>query len=462
MNAAPQPPIVRPPLAARRVAVQPTEPTDGLAFVLFLLTNMILFVRPGDIFSALTGYEFYRYFILACAVIGLPSILTYFSSNDLSRCPIDVCVLLLLPIIFLSGVVSVGIEHALDSANQYFKLQVYYFVLVSLVITPKRLRLFTSCLILFTTVVIVLSMLDFFEISKLPRMIRPDGTVGAIEKDRMYGPGIFQDPNDVCILIVANLMLLLGRVCDTRQGASRFLWSIPLVIFATGFLLTQSRGGLLALLAGLAILIRLRFGWRGLITLGSLGFPLLLLMVGARQATLSTSAETARDRIYLWYDGLQMFRNSPLFGVGLNQFTQYARLVAHSSYVQSFAELGFFGGMLFLGAQFLAISGLYRLGTPATVAGRSVPRVIADPVLHQMFPYLAGAVMAHAVGMVSLTLHTSAITFTMLGLASLFIRMAKPEPPAPQKTVDLVLFAQLFGLAVCFIIGLSIFIRLSI
>ena len=57
----------------------------------------------------------------------------------------------------------------------------------------------------------------------------------------------------------------------------------------------------------------------------------------------------------------------------------------------SFAELGLFGGLLFLGAFFAGIVSLYRLG------GKGV--AIADPRLARLRPYLLAMVCAYAAGL---------------------------------------------------------------
>src|SRR5262249_10492775 len=156
------------------------------------------------------------------------------------------------------------------------------------------------CLIVFAVAVAVVSALDFHRVlptptGQLPRPLLPTGKLATVDPKRMYGPGIFQDPNDVCVLIVTALVLVVGRLAGGRSGAARWLWLVAVGVFGYGFYLTQSRGGLLALIVGMGLLIRLRFGWPRAILLGALGLPVLLVMLGARQTAISVDTNTGKE-----------------------------------------------------------------------------------------------------------------------------------------------------------------------
>ena len=64
----------------------------------------------------------------------------------------------------------------------------------------------------------------------------------------------------------------------------------------------------------------------------------------------------------------------------MQQFTAYARLVAHNSFIHCFAELGLIGGCLFLGAFVFALLGMIRVAQN--------PERLQDPDLKAMFPYI--------------------------------------------------------------------------
>src|SRR5260370_10175657 len=153
----------------------------------------------------------------------------------------------------------------------------------------------------------------------------------------------------------------------------------PLLLFGYGLVLTRSRGGFLALVAGLFTLFQARFGWRRTLLLASAGLPLLFVLFAGRQTTLSTVEGTGQDRIQLWSEGLGLFREAPLFGIGQGEYADRVGLVAHNSFVHCFAELGFAGGALFLGAFGSALVMLGRL--------QPAPRAVAGPRPPPLLPF---------------------------------------------------------------------------
>jgi len=115
--------------------------------------------------------------------------------------------------------------------------------------------------------------------------------------------------------------------------------------------LTQSRGGQLVVLAALGVYLFRRLGFRGLVIAGVLLLPMVLF--GGRSG--SESESSTEERLETWAQGWEMFRSSPLLGVGMGQFTQHHHLTAHSSYILSYAEQGFPGYYLFTIILYLSI-----------------------------------------------------------------------------------------------------------
>jgi O-antigen ligase len=418
-----------------------------------------LFVRPADFVPALLGLEIYQFTILVCLAVSFPAVLGHLSAGRLEGRSIDLCVAALLPAVLLSHLARVDFGGAWESGVSFLKILVYYFLFVSLVTTPSRLRLYTSVVVLCSAVVVVVAAMDFYGMLALPRAQRM-GRTAVVDPNRLYGPGIFQDPNDICVLIVTATMLLLGKLADRRSGLPRLGWLLPLGVFAFGFYLTKSRGGLLALLAGLGMTIRLRWGWGRALLLGAVGAPVLLALLGGRQTDISTTTDTGQDRIGLWSDALVMFKGSPVFGAGLQKFEEEAGHVAHNSFLEYFAELGMVGGVCYLGAVYLALSGLYRLRKPVLAGGRAVVPVILDPDLRQSYPYLGGALTAYSAGMMTLSLNGLVITYALFGLAANFLALAATRPAAaPQQRLDGGLVVRLVGMSLLFLAAMHVFVR---
>jgi hypothetical protein len=437
------------------VSAAPTRPATG--FGLFLLVNAALFLRPAEIVPGLVGLEIYLFLIVACLLVAFPAVFEQLAVRALDRSPLTVCVLGLWLAVILSHMCRFHVSGAAASGYEFFKIVVYYLLLVGLVTTPERLRRFLFWLAIFGSVLALIAVLEYHDWIHLPTL----KTLRAVERDqdtgrdiivrRLQATGPFHDPNDFCVLLVVGILLSLHGLTELRRAGARWLWLGPLAILFYAFSLTQSRGGFLALLGGLFAFLLTRFGWRTTLGLGALMLPALFMVLAGRQTDISASTGTGQERIQIWSDGLLLFRDAPLFGVGMNEFEIFVGHVAHNSYLQGFAELGLFGGALFLGAFCLAVANLSRSGSKG--------RQIVDPELRRLHPYLTGAVTGYAVGMFSLTLNYIVPTYMILGLVSAWNRVAVTDPATPPVPFDLSLTRRFATLALVFLVGLTLFVR---
>jgi O-antigen ligase len=115
-------------------------------------------------------------------------------------------------------------------------------------------------------------------------------------------------------------------------------------------------------------------------------------------------------RILLWRDGLTFFRANPFFGIGMNQYSEQAELVAHNSYVHSYAELGFFGGTLFLLTWLI----------PIFCCRKSEMSPTAGQLAWRLRPCVLAIVVAYAVGLFSLSRDYVAPTYLSIGIGCAF------------------------------------------
>src|SRR4051812_22437254 len=75
-------------LAAPRRPAAGLQPGPVLAFVLFIVANAILLIRPAEILPQLEGIELYFYAIAACALVASGDVLKYVTSTPLDTQPI--------------------------------------------------------------------------------------------------------------------------------------------------------------------------------------------------------------------------------------------------------------------------------------------------------------------------------------------------------------------------------------
>src|SRR5262249_53319436 len=115
-----------------------------------------------------------------------------------------------------------------------------------------------------------------------------------VEVRRLRGTGIFQDPNDMCLAGAIAVPLCLYWLTDRRLGGLRLLWLAPLLVLGYTLYLTQSRGGLLGLVAGLAVLFHARFGWRRTLALGAVALPAVLVLLAGRLTSIDVGGGTGQ------------------------------------------------------------------------------------------------------------------------------------------------------------------------
>ena len=144
------------------------------------------------------------------------------------------------------------------------------------------------------------------------------------------------------------------------------LWVAPLGMFLYALKLTYSRGGLLTFGAGFLTFIHARFGWKKAILVAGLLLPAVIVIFGGRATTVNVSStgDTSQERIQMWAEGFSLFRQAPLFGIGMNQYAEHFLLVAHNSFVEMYVELGFFGGTLFSGIFYTSVLGPLEVWPP--------------------------------------------------------------------------------------------------
>jgi O-antigen ligase len=250
--------------------------------------------------------------------------------------------------------------------------------------------------------------------------------IGLVEGFRGNWLGLLANPNQLAMVMAVTIpwaMMLQSR-------ASPFLRMI--LIAALGLeigaiVATHSRGGALGL--GAAMFASALLAQRKARAFGLLGIAFAMLLVLAPQSFWART-ETIQDyhldasaqgRIQSWQTGFRAFGDSPLLGVGANNYVltwdTYANrnvreraYAAHNMWMQVLVELGLIGIGLFATMFFLILRGLWRtrmhpeVGQEArALAASLVALVICGSTGGYAFNWffymvlgLAGAVIAYA------------------------------------------------------------------
>jgi len=444
---------------ARSVApVVPQVPRGRTAYALFLLLTAILIARPTELIPALDGAPLYEITIIATLLAALPMVLKQLSPAALIAKPITPCVFGICAMVLLSLLSQGKPEEAFTEAISFAKISLYYLMLISLASTPRRLRGLLILVCVCVTFIAILAILQYYNYINIQSLapvldsgLNQDGQEFRFE--RLRGPGIFNDPNDICHILGLSILACCYAISTKRSIIWRITGGAMIAVLSYAVILTQSRGGLLALLCGMGMLIVGRFGWKRAL------IPAALLLAGvlafsSRQTNISTSSGTAQDRIQLWSDALVDFRQEPIFGIGVGDFQKTSGLVTHNSFLQSYAEMGFIGGTLFLGAFFMALRTVARW--------RSETLEFMNPQLWQLRPYLAAIIVAYIVGMMSLSRGYVVPTYLVLGLASAYQQCAARTGTLRGLRLTPSLVVHVIALSVLFLIAMYLFVIVSV
>jgi O-antigen ligase len=208
---------------------------------------------------------------------------------------------------------------------------------------------------------------------------------------------VYGSPNNVGLLLgrcipfaLAFTLLPLDR---RRRGAA----ALALVLMLITLILTQSAGAIfLGVPVGIAAVLLLVFGRRGLyalLGLGAVGAAAFLVLANASarfSRVFDLSEGTSFFRLRLWESTLQMLRDHPITGLGLDQFLYFYRGIyilpdawqepnlshPHNILLDWWIRLGFFGLLLLIGLQIVFWSSALRLYRRFRSANHAVAAVI--------------------------------------------------------------------------------------
>ncbi|MBN9519683.1 O-antigen ligase family protein [bacterium] len=398
-------------------------------FGLFLLVTAVLIVRPTDLIPGLAGLPIYELVVLGALLVSAPKIAGQLMPAALAARPVTAFVLGVLAAVVASHLVRLRTWEAQDSGLMYLKVALYYLLLVASIRSVSRLRLFLRCVVGLMAVHVGFALLQYagaidVETLRSYREKQLDLETGLTEElPRLRGAGIFNDPNEFCVLLSVGVLLSLYLLGDRRAGAGRGVWVIPLAAFATAVPLTHSRGGMLALLAGLGAFAADRYGLRRGLLILAVTLPVVLVALAGRQTSfdLTDPNDTSQHRVLLWSDGLMLFRESPLFGTGQGTFPELAGQAAHNSFIEAYAEIGLLGGSCFFAAVAYPVWALWRLRR------RLDPQ--RQPGLCRLRGYLLASLVTQTVGMMSLSRIYTQPTYLLIGLGTVFLGLAAEVVP---------------------------------
>lgn len=323
-----------------------------MGFFFTLILTALLYVRPQEYVEAIKGWPIMDWVAVAClAGVFLEG---SFSADKLKRSPITVLVILFWMQQGFSWLFN-GWMGAIPMKIIHFSpVAIIFFLVVLTVDTFRKLKLYIWTLVFFCGFLALESMLVFYTGKGIT------GATALMRGDILQtkGVGIFADPNDIAINMVPMTAFLLPafhKVLLSRTWFTGFAFLMP---FINGIILTRSRGGMLGFLGVGWMYLRRRTG----IVFAGIGIAvgLALILSLPRMGDIGTKESSARARLDHWSYGFQLFKGSPIMGVGVDNFIDAGNYThtAHNSLVLAMAETGFVGTFLWVSMIFCAFKHL--------------------------------------------------------------------------------------------------------
>ena len=426
-----------------------------IAFAMLLGGCATMIVRPAELIPDLMGLPIYDAFISSALLFGYRGLQKRLSWENLKQEPTTMCLIGVLFSIMASHLARFYLSGAVSGATEFFKVMLLFGLIVSLTDTVSRLRMLLAVLAMSATLTVGLCVLDYMEVLDIELITHISETGGFDEANvrtkytRMRGTGIFQDPNDLCLIIVFSWVVCTYFLLDEKLKGTRFTLLIPMAILATGLLCTKSRGGLMAAGLGFLILVVCKYGKQAAVLAGIAGLCVLPLIAG-RQANIDLGeGGTGHERITLWREGLAALRSPAIvFGVGQGTYEDYAGLVAHNSFIHAFVDLGMIGGTLFLGCFFFPALSLWRL--------RYERHNLTHPELQRLYPIIVAMLAGWTMSLQSLSRVYVVSTYLMLGVQVAYANLVTIHLE-PRRLVTSWDRSHLIRLAVCSVLVFGFF-----
>jgi O-antigen ligase len=361
----------------------------GLTFVVtcpylgMLVFLGLLYLRPEESFPALAGARMTLLVSLAVlfawAVNALLTRRPFLGQLPIVRCFVG---------FFVVAVGSTALADAstlTEVALELVKLLILFILFVHLVDSERRVHSATGALVLFTAILGARTIWQY-----------QHGDAYFEEGEaRALATGIFGDPNDLALVMAMALPLALGALMGARCWWTR-LWNLAAVpVLVWTIFVTNSRGGMLALAAGVLLFFGRRMGRAGAVA-GAMAVLLMFSFGPSRLSQMNSDEESAQGRVTAWEAGLEMLQSSPVWGVGKGQFTEHHWLTAHNSLVLCLAEVGLLGTWFWLGLFYFVFRDIQWLSRRNAAAADGAPSRDNGPPLAALPPAAGVPVPAQA------------------------------------------------------------------
>ncbi len=327
-----------------------------LAFLGLLFYLVVEYTRLSAMYPVLAPLQVGK-IAVALGIVGWILAPRAIARRPPTALSMDRLLLLFLVSVLFVTLLAVHSDRAWTGFFDILRWLVIYFLITRVLTNDWRMRVFLLLLLLLN-----LKMAQFVVRSYL--MLLASGVPGwALAKFGVGAgsTGFFANASDfgvgMCVIFPVAGYLLFAR----NSKLIRMLLFASTLTFLAAILVCGSRGALVgALASGAAALFRNPKKSAGLMMLVIVIIGVIYFLPEASKDRVESGMNweqdgTASHRIYLWKQGLKMFRDYPIFGVGphnypIVRFEHYNEndphpgpFVSHSVYIEALTELGLVG-----------------------------------------------------------------------------------------------------------------------
>jgi O-antigen ligase len=322
-------------------------------YLWMLLFTTLLFFRPQD---QIPGLDLLHLAELS-AIAGLAAMAIRRMSAGLTIAHINVEVIL---IIALGAVIVLTVPFSIwpgGSAHVftdiYVKIILIFALMMSTITSPRRVRQMTWIMIVASGYIGARAVFDYVR------------GVNLVEGDRVRGAvgGMFENPNDLALNLVTFLAPTMFIILHDRKPSRRLFACGLAVAMLAAIVCTKSRSGFLGLLAMGAVVMYYTAQVKpaavgAVVVAGLMALPVMPESFWNRMDSIMNAEEdqtgSRAARLRLIDQGVQVFIENPITGIGAGQFKNYNApgevekwRVTHNVWLQVGAELGIAGLVTF-------------------------------------------------------------------------------------------------------------------
>jgi O-antigen ligase len=231
----------------------------------------------------------------------------------------------------------------------YVKIILIFALMMSTITTPRRVRQMTWIMMVASGYIASRAVFDYVR------------GVNLVEGDRVRGAvgGMFENPNDLALNLVTFLAPTLFVIFQDRKPSRRLFASVLAAAMLAAIVCTKSRSGFLGLIAMGAVVMyytaRVKPAVVGVVMIaGLMALPAMPDSFWNRMDSIVNADEdqtgSRAARLRLFDQGIQVFMDNPITGIGAGQFKNYNApgvvekwRVTHNVWLQVAAELGLLG-----------------------------------------------------------------------------------------------------------------------